>query len=74
MQHLLQPKSAESILQTTDTVERCDVREYEQFPQDGGRRRQDRCHTCIGTVASAEPLPLELTHYEELCASQDAVV
>ena len=32
MQYLLQPKRAESILQTTETVERweCDVREYEQ--------------------------------------------
>ena len=32
MQYLLQPKRAESILQTTATVERleCDVREYEQ--------------------------------------------
>ena len=28
--------------------------------QDVGRRRQDRCHICIGTVASAEPLPLEI--------------
>ena len=32
MQHLLQPKRAEWILQTTETVEKweCDVREYEQ--------------------------------------------
>ena len=32
MQYLLQPKRAESILQTTEAVERweCDVREYEQ--------------------------------------------
>ena len=32
MQHLLQPKRAESILQATEAVERCecDVREYEQ--------------------------------------------
>ena len=32
MQYLLQPKRSESILQTTEAVERweCDVREYEQ--------------------------------------------
>ena len=69
--YLLQPKRAESILQTTETVERweCDVSEYQtEIRKDVGRRRQDRCHTCIGTVASAEPLP------EELCASQDDAV
>ena len=42
--------------------------------QDVGRRRQDRCHTCVGTAASAEPLPLGLTHPEELRAGQDDAV
>ena len=45
-----------------------------EIRQDVGRRRQDGCHTCVGTAASAEPLSLELTHPEELRASQgDAV-
>ena len=56
MQCLLQPKHAESILQTNETVERweCDVRGIRtEIRTDVGRTRQDGCHTCIGTVASA---------------------
>ena len=77
MQYLLQPTRAESILQTTETVERWECGRWgirTEIRQDVGRRRQDRCHTCSGTVASAEPLPLELTHPEEVCASQDDAV
>ena len=33
-----------------------------EIRQDVGRRRQVRCHPCVGTAARAEPLPLELTH------------
>ena len=77
MQYLLQPKRAESFLHTTETFEtwECDVREKRtEIRKDVGRRRQDRCHTCIGTVASAEPQPLELTHPEEQREGQDDAV
>ena len=66
MQHLLQPKRAESILQT-EVVERweCDVREYEQ--RFGKTLDEDvkMGHTCVGTASSAEPLPLVLAYPEE---------
>ena len=67
MQHLLQLKRAESVLQTTESIEiwECDV---VRDSAKRGQRRQDRCHTCVGTAASAEPLPRELTHLEELRA------
>ena len=68
MQYLLQPKRAESILQTAEAVERweCDVREYEQrFGKILDEDVKKGVHTCVGTVASAEPLPLELTYLEE---------
>ena len=77
MQYLLQPKRAESILQTTEAVERweCDVREYKQrFGKTLDEGRQDRCHTCVGTTSSAEPLSLELAYPEELRTSQDDAV
>ena len=44
-----------------------------EIRQDVGRRRKN-CHTCVGTAASAEPLPVELTHPEELRAGQDDAV
>ena len=77
MQYLLQPNRAESILQTTETVERweCYVREHEQI---FGKTLDEDVKIGVilapGTVASAEPLPLELTHPEELCARQDDAV
>ena len=46
----------------------------ESIRQNVGRRRQDRSHTCVGTAARAEPLPLERTHLEDLPASQDDAV
>ena len=77
MQYLLQPNRAESILQTTETVERweCYVREHEQkFGKTLDEDVKIGVILAPGTVASAEPLPLELTHPEELCASQDDAV
>ena len=57
MHCLLQLKRAESILQTTETVERwdCDVGQCEQrfgktLDEDV---KTDRCHTCVGTTSSA---------------------
>ena len=35
---------------------RTDVRQI------AGRRCHDSCHTCAGTVSSAKPFPLEVTH------------
>ena len=63
MQYLLQPKRLEPIAQATEAVERweCDVRVRTEVPQDAGRRCHDWCHTCVGTISSAEPLPFELT-------------
>ena len=64
-------------MQTTETVERweCDVREIRtETRQDVGRRHRDGCPTCVGTVASAEPLPLELTQPEKLRAGQEDAV
>ena len=45
-----------------------------EIRQDVGRGHQDRCHTCVGTTSSAEPLPVELTYPEELRTSQDDAV
>ena len=66
MQEMVQPKRSDAVAQTTETVERwkCDVSEYEQ-------RRQDRCHPRTGTAVGTAPLPLELSHAENLRASQD---
>ena len=62
MQYVLQPKRAEPILRTTEAVERweCDMRgtRNKRFGKTFGRRRQERCHTCVGTAASSEPLHL----------------
>ena len=63
MQYLLQPKGAESILQTTEEVERweCGVREHEQRFSE----TLDDDVICRTT--------LELAHLEKLCTSQDDV-
>ena len=77
MQYLLQPTRVESILQTTEAVERweCDVREYEQrFGKTLDEDVKIRCHICVVSASSAEPLSLELAHFEELCSSQDDVI
>ena len=77
MQYLLQPKRAESILQTTEAVERweCDVKRIRaEIRQDVRRRRQDRRFTCVVTASSAEPLPLEFAHPEKLRTSQDDAI
>ena len=70
----LQPKRAESILQTTETVERweCDEREYEQrFGKTLDEDVKKGVSLGVGTAGSAEPLPLQHTHPEELRAGQD---
>ena len=77
MQYFLQPKRAESILQTTEVVEGwdCDAREYEQ--RLGKTLDEDvkiGVILALSTFASAEPLPLELTHPEEVRAGKDVAV
>ena len=77
MQFLLQPKQAESILRTTETVERreCVVREYEQrFGKTLDEHVKNRRFPCVVTGPSAEPLPLEFAHLEELRTNQDDVI
>ena len=63
MQYLLQPNRAESILQTTEAVERweCDVREYEQR---FGKTLDEDVKIGVILALHAEPLPLELAYPE----------
>ena len=75
MQYLLQSKRAESILQTTETVERWeyDVREYEQ----GFGKTLDE-DVKMGVILALAPSQVQnhchLNTEEELCASQDDAV
>ena len=76
MQYLLLPKRAESILQTTEPVERweCHVKEHEPRFETLDEDVKIGVILALTPAASAEPLPLELTHPEELRASQDDAV
>ena len=73
-QYLLQPKCSYAIAQTTETVETLGVRRDRirtEIRESAGRRHQDRRHPRTGIAVSTEPLPLELTHLEELRTGQD---
>ena len=77
MQSLLQPIRAESILQTTEAVERwaCDVREYEQrFGKTLDEDVKIGVFLALSLPHSAEPPSLEFACLEELRTSQyDAI-